>query len=297
MVKGIKDLLFDTVINILAFMLLAVVLFALIFVLSASLSDPHMVVTGKVVLLPKGFNLDAYSSLLKQADVWIGYKNSLFYTLIGTSINLFLTMMTAYPLSRKDFKGRTLVTVIFMITMYFSGGMISSFLLIKNIGIYNTLWALILPGSVSVYNIIICRTYMQSSIPFEIQESGKIDGCSNFGVFFRIVLPLSGPIIAVLTMFFALAHWNDYFNALLYISSRNKYPLQLFLAEILVRSQQTSIDAMMSEEELIAAQRQADKAELLKYALVVVASLPFMVVYPLLQKYFVKGIMIGAIKG
>ena len=171
MVKGIKDLLFDTVINILAFMLL-VVLFALIFVLSASLSD-LMVVTGKVVLLPKGFNLDAYSSLLKQADVWIGYKNSLFYTLIGTSINLFLTMMTAYPLSRKDFKGRTLVTVIFMITMYFSGGMISSFLLIKNIGIYNTLWALILPGSVSVYNIIICRTYMQSSIPFEIQESGK----------------------------------------------------------------------------------------------------------------------------
>ncbi len=297
MVNGKRDLVFDWTVNILSFLIMASMLFVLIFIVCASMSDPKLVAMGKVFLWPKGLNFDAYKSLLAQSDIWIGYKNSLIYTLVGTAINIVLTMLTAYPLARRDFGGKWIITIFFMITMYFSGGMVPAFLQIKSMGLYDTMWALILPGALSVYNTIICRTYIQTSIPYEIQESAKIDGCSDFGVFLKIVFPLSGPILAVLVMYFALGHWNNYFSALIYMSSREKYPLQLFLNEILVQSQQTSINNMMSNEELIQAQRQADKAELLKYALVIVASLPFMVIYPLLQKYFVKGIMVGAIKG
>ncbi len=297
MVKSKNDMIFEIIINTVGFFLMAIILFALIFVVCASISDPRLVATGKVLLIPKGINFDAYKSLMKESDIWTGYKNSIIYTIVGTAINIVVTFFTAYPLARKDFRGKTGVTLFFVITMYFGGGMVPTFLLVKSLGLYNSMWALILPGAISVYNMIICRTFIQTNIPYEIQESAKIDGCSDFGILFKIVFPLSGPIIAVLVMYYALAHWNNYFSALIYMSDREKYPLQLFLNEILVQSQQTHINDMLSSEELVAAQKQADKAELLKYALVIVASLPFMIIYPVLQKYFVKGMVIGAIKG
>lgn len=297
MVKGIKDKIFDRFMDFLGFVLIALVAFVIIFVISASISDPKLVAMGKVYLFPKGINFDAYKSLLTYGDIWLGYKNAVIYTVLGTFINIAVTVLTAYPLSRKDFKGKNILTLYFVITMYFGGGLVPTFLVIKGCGMYNTMWALLIPGAVSVYNMIICRTYFQSSVPYEIQESAKIEGCSDFGILFRIVLPVSGAVIAVLVMFFALGHWNSYMGPLIYLQDREKFPLQIFLNEILVKSQQTSINSMMSEEQLRYAQKQADKAELLKYALVIVSSLPFMIVYPMLQKFFVKGVMVGSIKG
>lgn len=296
-VKGKNDYIFNFIINFLGFIIICSVLFVLLFIISASFSDPREVVLGNVFLFPKGFNLDAYKTLIEKADLWMGYKNSIIYTIVGTLINVSLTMLTAYPLSRRDFKGKGIITIFFMFTMYFSGGLVPTFILVKSLGMYNSMWSLLLPGAVSTYNIIICRTFLQTSIPYEIQESAKIDGFNDFGIFFKIILPLSGPIIAVLVMFYALGHWNNYFSALIYLTDRKKYPLQIFLSEILVRSQQVGIEQMMSDEDLLAAQKQADQAELLKYALVIVSSLPFMILYLMLQKYFVKGIMVGAIKG
>lgn len=297
MVKGKYDKIFDFVVNLLGLVLIISVAFVLIFVVSASFSDAKQVILGKVFLLPKGFNVDAYKAMLKQTDVWVGYRNSIFYTIFGTTINILLTVLLAYPLSRKDFKGKSALTIYFIITMYFGGGLVPTFLVVKACGLYNSIWSMLIPGAVQVYNVVICRTYFQSSVPYEIQESAKIDGCSDFGILFKIVLPISGPILAVLVMFFALGHWNNYFSALIYIKDRAKYPLQVFLSEILVRNQQVAISSFMSEEQLASAQKQADMAELLKYALVVVSSLPFMIIYPMLQKYFVKGIMVGALKG
>lgn len=297
MVRSLKDKIFDVFMNLLGFILIVLVAFVIIFVISASISNPKLVSLGKVYLLPKGINIDAYKALLNYSDIWIGYRNSILYTIIGTTLNILITVLAAYPLSRKDFNGKGIVTIYFIITMYFSGGLIPTFLVVKNCGLYNSFWALIIPNAVSVYNLVICRTYFQSSIPYEIQESAKLDGCNDFGVLFRIVLPISGPVIAVLVMFFALGHWNNYFSALIYIQERAKYPLQMFLNEILVKSEASSINAMMSEEQLIYAQKQADQAELLKYALVIVSSLPFMIVYPMLQKFFVKGVMVGSLKG
>lgn len=297
MVKGKKDLIFDFLIGVLGALLMCGVAFILLFVVCASISDPKEVAAGNVFLVPKGLNFDAYKSLLEQSDVWLGYLNSIIYTVLGTAINIIVTLLTAYPLSHRGFKGKSLVTLIFMIPMYFSGGLVPTFLVIKGLGLYNTMWSILLPGAVVIYNIIICRTYMQTSIPYEIQEAAKIDGCNNFGIFFKIIIPLSGPIIAVLTMYFALGHWNNYFGPLIYLKNRQKFPLQIFLSEILVKSSQTVIGQFLSNEELEAAQKQADQAEMLKYALVIVASLPFMIIYPLLQKYFVKGIMVGAVKG
>lgn len=297
MVKGIKDKIFDRFMDLLGFVFMALVAFVIIFVISASISDPKLVATGQVYLLPKGINFDAYKALFNYSDVWVGYRNSVIYTLIGTSINIIITILAAYPLSRKDFKGKNIVTIFFIITMYFSGGLVPTFLVIKYCGLYNSMWSLLIPNAVSVYNLVICRTYFQSSVPYEIQESAKLDGCSDFGVLFKIVLPVSGSVIAVLVMFFALGHWNNYFSALIYLQDRAKFPLQVFLNEILVKSEQTSINAMLSEEELMYAQKQADQAELLKYALVIVSSIPFMIVYPMLQKFFVKGVMVGSLKG
>lgn len=291
------DSMFNVVINILGVLMICVVMAVLWFIVVASVSSPQLVAEGKVFLWPKGFTLDAYRVLMEQKDVWIGYLNSLFYAIAGTILSVLVTMLTAYPFSRRDFPARNWLVLFIMIPAYFSGGMIPTFLLIKALGMYNTIWALLLPSAVSMYNIIIARTFIQSNIPFEIQESAKIDGAGDFTILFRFIFPLSGPIIAVLVLFFALAQWNSYITPLIYLKDRSKYPLQLFLSEILVKNQQTAINALMTQDELEAAQRQADKAELLKYALVIVSSLPFMVLYPIMQKYVVKGIAIGSIKG
>lgn len=270
-----------------------VVLYPLYFVLIASISAPETVMRGEVWLWPKELSFVGYERLFANKEIIQGFLNTVLYTVTGTGLNLVMTIAAAYPLSRADFKGRNGFMLIIVFTMFFSGGMIPSYLLVKELGMLDTIWAMIIPSAVSVWNIIIMRTFFQNSIPKEMQEAAFIDGCSNMRVLFRIVLPLSGPILAVMVLFYAVGHWNSYFTALIYLSDRSNYPLQLFLREILVQGQmQEMVD--ISDDSLA---RSLMDAEAIKYAAVIVTNLPMLLLYPFLQKYFVKGVMIGAIKG
>lgn len=287
-----SDIYFDLFIKIILSFILILVLYPLIYVLSASVSDPLLVIQGKVILWPVGINLDAYKRVFNNANIVVGYKNTLIYTFLGTAINLIMTTAGAYPLSRRDFKGRNFLTFFFSFTMFFSGGMIPTYLLIKRLGMINTIWALVIPPAVSVWNMVIMRTFFSESVPWELQEAAWLDGCSNIGILTRIVLPLSKPVIAVMIMFYAVSHWNSYFSALIYISDRNKYPLTLILREILIQSQMTD----MGSDDLDVL-KQILMTESLKYSVMMVASIPVLMLYPIAQKYFVKGMMVGALKG
>ncbi|MFK7697284.1 carbohydrate ABC transporter permease [Paenibacillus sp. HJGM_3] len=270
-----------------------IVLYPLIFVASASVSDAIAVIKGEVWLWPKQLSFTGYKLIFDNKEILTGYGNTILYTVVGTALNLVMTVMGAYPLSRKDLAGRNVVMALIVFTMFFSGGLIPTYLLVKKLHMINTMWALIVPGAVSVWNVIIMRTFFQTSIPNEIQESAAIDGSSNIQTLVRIVLPLSTPIIAVMVLFYSVGHWNAYFNALIYLNDRHLYPLQLFLREILIKSQ---TDQMTSSMDL-SLQKHLMEAEAIKYAIVIVANLPVLLLYPFLQKYFVKGIMVGAIKG
>ncbi len=288
-----EDVGFSIVTYLLATLALLITLYPLLYAVSASFSDPMQVIKGNVILFPKGFTLTAYRAVARNTSMLIGYRNTLFYTLIGTTINLVMTIAVAYPLSKKDFRGRSLLTVLFTITMFFSGGMVPNFLLIKQLGLYNSIAALILPGAVSAWNLVIMRTYFQNSIPEEICESAYIDGCSNIGTLLRIVLPLAMPIIAVMILFYGVDHWNSYFNALLYLKDRGKYPLSLVLREVLLQGfgqEKMGAEIVDTVGDLLL-------YETLKYAVIIVSSLPMLLLYPLLQRYFVKGVMVGSIKG
>lgn len=273
-----------------------IVLYPLIFVVSASISSPDLVLRGEVLLLPKGITFEGFRRVFRYHDIWIGYRNTIFYTISAIILSLFVTLSAAYALSRKDLKGRNIFVVFFTITMFFSGGLVPAYMLMKGLGLRNTVFAQIIPGLASFYNIVVSRTYFQTSIPDELQESALIDGCSNIKLFIRIVLPLSKPIIAVIALFVGVGQWNSFYNALVYISNRDIFPLQMFLREILIAGQ-FELEMLMEEGQLLVAQKQLETAELLKYAIIIVSSLPVIVVYPFLQKYFVKGIMIGALKG
>jgi len=287
------DFVVDIINIFLLSFILIIVLYPLIFVISASLSDPMEVLKGNVWLLPKSINLDSYMRVFKNADILIGYKNTILYTVIGTIINLGMTIAAAYPLSRKKFYARNVLMAFFTFTMFFSGGIIPTYLVVKQLGLVNNFWVMILPGSVQVWNLILMKTFFQNSIPEELHEAAYVDGGTNMGVLFYIVLPLSAPIIAVMVLFYGVGHWNAFFNALIYLSDRSKYPLQLILREILIESQMDSM--MSSTSDTIADQRLY--AESIKYAVIIVASLPVLMLYPAIQKYFVKGVMVGAIKG
>jgi putative aldouronate transport system permease protein len=285
------DIVFDVVNYVILSLVTILVLYPLVFVLSASISSPAAVVEGQVWLLPKQINVQSYIRVFQDDGIMRGYVNTLIYTCTGTVLNILLTIGAAYPLSRKDFVGRHVLTIIFVITMFFSGGLIPTYLLIKNLGLINTIWAIILPSAVSMWNIIIMRTFFQA-IPVELQESAQIDGCSNFRMLVSIILPLSMPVIAVMLLFYGIGHWNSFFNALIYLSDSQKYPLQLILRQILLQDQMGS---MVSGSE--ASVDQIMLTEGLKYAVIIVSSLPVLLLYPFLQRYFVKGVMIGAIKG
>lgn len=294
MVKESKgDRLFDIINYFLLAVVLIVVLYPLIFVAVASISNPAAVVNGEVWLLPKEITFTGYEKLFANKEILKGYMNTILYTVVGTMVNVVMTILAAYPLSRKDFRGRNIFTALFVFTMFFSGGLIPTYLIVKDLGMTNTMWALIIPNAVAVWNIIIMRTFFQQSIPFEIQESAQIDGCGNFKILLKIILPLSMPILAVMTLFYSVAHWNSFFSALIYLSERDKYPLQLFLREILIQSNMQ--DMIQTSEESLA--KTIMEAESIKYALVIVANLPILMLYPFLQRYFVKGMVIGAIKG
>ena len=275
---------------------LIVTLYPLIYVVSASLSDPVRVAAGDLLLWPIGFTLEGYETILDYSPIWIGYRNTIFYTLAGTLINLFVTLPCAYALSRRDMIGRNALALVFTFTMFFSGGLIPTYLTMKSLGLVNTVGAMLFPGALSVYNMIITRTYFQNSIPTSLQEAAMIDGCRNTRLFTTIVLPLSKPIIAVIALYYAVGHWNSFFNALIYLTNAKLYPLQLYLRNILIEDQM--MEMMEGDSEAMEAMiRRMQLRESMKYGIVVVSSLPIIAVYPFLQKYFVKGVMIGAVKG
>jgi len=287
-----EDKIFYILNTFVLIMLLVIVLYPLYFVIIASVSDYKAVGRGEVVFLPKGFSLYAYQQVFQKRSVLIGYRNTIFYTIAGTSINLIFTMITGYALSVK-FPGRRVINFFITFTMFFSGGIIPTYFVIRDLHLLNSIWVLLLPGAISAYNLILCRSFMESTIPVELYEAASIDGCSRFQYFWRIVIPLSTVLVSVMTLFYAVGHWNSYFDAMMYIDDPNKFPLQLVLREILINNN-ISTEDMIDPEAL---ERAEMMRELLKYALIVVSSIPVLVLYPFLQKYFVKGIMIGSIKG
>ncbi|MCS7462864.1 carbohydrate ABC transporter permease [Paenibacillus doosanensis] len=291
--EGWGDRLFNAVNLAVLSVILVAVLYPLIFVISASISDPMLVLQGKVWLWPKALSFEAYHRVFQNGDILIGYRNTILYTLAGTFINIVLTVAGAYPLARKDFVGRNVLMALFTFTMFFSGGIIPTYLVVKSLGIVNTFWVMVLPNAVSVFNLIIMRTFFHNSIPIELQESAFMDGASNLRILWNIVLPLSKPVIAVLILYYAVGHWNSFFNALIYLSDRARYPLQLILRELLIQNQMEQMLSGDSESMV----QQMMIAEGLKYAIIIVSSLPVLIMYPFLQKYFEKGMMIGAIKG
>ena len=288
-----QDRVFNIVNTIFLSACLLAVLYPLLYVVSNSFSSPEAVISGRVWLWPVRPSLECYSLVFESGDIWRGYGNTLFYTFFGTLINVVLTVMIAYPLSRKDFAGRNVIMFVVTFTMMFSGGIIPTFLLVRSLGILNTRWAMLLPNAITVWNVIITRTYFQTSIPGELLESAQLDGCSNTRFILTVVVPLSGAIVAVITLFYAVMHWNTFFSALIYLRDSKLYPLQIILRAILLENQidYTIVTNLEQEEarQMIAA--------LLKFALIVVASVPVLVVYPFVQKYFVQGVLIGALKG
>lgn len=288
-----EDRIFYAAVNIIIAVILVIVLWPLIFIVSSSFSSKEAVLAGRVLLWPVDFSLEGYKAVFKTGEVITGYRNTILYTFFGTILNVFLTLAAAYPLSRRDMPYRRGFMFIFTFTMIFSGGMIPTYIIVSELHLLNSPLAMILPTALSVYNLIITRTFIENSIPGELLEAAVIDGCDDFGYFFKILLPLSAPVIAVITLYYAVAHWNSYFSAFLYITDSKLYPLQLVLRNILIANQidsamTTDFDSMTSKQGL---------ADLLKYSLIVVSSLPVLMMYPFVQKHFVNGVMIGAVKG
>ena len=268
------------------------VLYPLVYILSASFSSADAITSGRMWLYPVDFSLVGYRYILKYDAIWLGYRNTLFYTFAGTLINVAMTMTCAYGLSRRGMRGRRFFTMLFTFTMIFSGGMIPNYLLMKDLKILNTVWCMLLPGAISAYNLIVAKTFIENSIPGDLLEAARIDGCSDVRFFFSIVLPLSKAILAVLLLMYAAAHWNAYFNAFLYLTDKKLYPLQIFLRQILVQS---NMSADMLDPEAMAQMQTLQ--QILKYAVIVVSTAPMLCLYPFVQKYFRQGVMIGSIKG
>ena len=291
-----------TVINAAILILIFIItLYPLIYVVSASISSPDAVASGKMLLWPVDVTLDGYKYILKYNDIWLGYANTIFYTVVGTIVNLFFTLTCAYATSRRDMVGRNVIMTLFLITMYFSGGTIPTYLNWLEFGLVNTRTIMLLNGAVSAYNLIVARTFFANSIPWDLHEAAFLDGCSNIRLFLKIVLPLSAPIVVVMTLYYGVAHWNSYFNAMIYLSDRSKYPLQVFLREILTKGQ-FAADAIQSgasftEEEMIAMMKETETANLIKYCVIIVSTVPMMILYPFLQRFVTTGVMIGAVKG
>jgi len=292
-IKSREDKIFDTINFIFLTLICLAVLYPLYFVVIASISNPDLVYNGSVWLLPKEITFEGYKRIFSDPKIWLGYKNTIIYTVLGTAVQVSLTLMAAYALSRKDLYGKSFFMLLILFTMFFSGGLIPTYLVVKQLGMLNTIWAMIIPKAIAVWNLIVARSFFESSIPNELLEAGKIDGCSNTKFFLKIVLPLSKPIIAVLVLFYAVGNWNSYFDALIYLNDESLYPLQLILRNILIQNQMSV--QMMSDLDNLAAQQHV--GEIIKYGVIIVAALPLLILYPFVQKYFVKGVLIGGVKG
>ena len=289
-----QDRWFNVVNTAIVTLFFALVLAPLLYVLAASFSDALAVIQGRVWFWPVDFNIEGYKAVFRHPRIMTGFANSFFYMTAGTLVNVTLTVLAAYPLSRKDFVDRNLFMGLFVFTIMFNGGLIPTYLLVKSLGMLDTRAALIFPLAIGAWNVIITRTYFKHTIPNELLEAAQMDGCKDFRFLWSVVLPLSGPIIAVITLFYAVQHWNQFFQALIYLKDEGKYPLQLILREILVENQ---VAAEMTDMDIDSLLLRQQLRELLKYSLIVVASAPMLILYPFIQKYFVKGIMIGSLKG
>ena len=292
MKKSLNDRIFDYVIILISVIIMILIAYPLYFVIIASFSKPEAVLAGKLTFLPVGFNTKSFQMVFQEAKIWIGYRNTILYTVLGTVINLILTTLCAFPLSRKDMPYRTPLTFLVSFTMLFGGGMIPVYLVVKNLGITDTIWAMVIPNALNTYNMLVMKNYFQTSIPGELQEAASIDGCSHFQTLLKVVLPLSKPILAVITLFYAVQHWNAFFNAIIYLRNEKLYPLQIVLREILL---QNSLEAVGGD--MTGMYEKLMQGETMKYALIIVASVPILIFYPFVQKYFTKGIMVGAVKG
>ena len=287
------DEIFDVLNTTLMMLVLLVVIYPLYFVVIASFSSPEQVNAGRVWLLPRGITLEGYSRIFQDQTIWRGYRNTITYTVLGRVVNMVLTIPETYSLSRKDFVVINSLTLLFAFTTFFAGGLIPRYLLVRSLGMVNTIWAMVIPNAVLVWNVVVARTFFQHNIPRELLEAAVMDGCGNSRFFVSIVLPLSRAILAVMVLFYAVGHWNSFFPALIYLRDAEMYPLQIVLRDILI---QAEVQSQMMED-ATAIEEQQRLGELIKYGAIIVASVPVLMLYPFLQKYFVRGIMIGAIKG
>lgn len=283
--------LFDIVLTLILLLLVAIFIYPLWYILVAAFSDPLDVVKDPLMMVPKQITLYNFNMLLSSSTVWLGYRNTLMYVALGTCINVALTILTGYALAQPELPARRQFNFMIVLTLFFSGGMIPEYLLVKNLGMLNTVWAIVLPGAIATYNLMITRTYLIQQIPRDLTEAAEVDGSGEYRTFFTIILPLSKPIIAVIALFYASGHWNSFFSALIYLQNRELYPLQLFLREMLIQDQ--TLGMMETESSSLVALYTIT----LKYAVMTVSILPLLIVFPFVQKFFVKGVMIGAIKG
>ena len=293
------DFRFDVVNMIVLGLITLLFFYPMYLCLISAVSSPEEVYAGRVLLFPKGFNSEGFQRVIENDSLWRGYLNTIFYTVLGTCINLALTMTGAFVLSRRTFALRTPLNWMVLFTMFFGGGMIPTYLLVKDLKLLNTVWSLVLPGAISTWNLIITRTFLATSIPNELQEAAYIDGCNNIRFFLRIVLPNATTIIAVIGLFYAVDHWLSYWNAMLYITDETKYPLQLVLRDILLKAEVALESARSGEdsESAMAVVELLRISESVKYIVVIAGTLPLLIVFPFVEKYFVKGVMIGSVKG
>lgn len=293
---SLSDKAFERINFIFVLMITLIIVYPLIFVISASISDPHAVNTGKVWLWPVDITFDGFIRVFNNKAIWVGYKNTIIYTLIGTAIHLFVLLPCAYALSRKELMAKKFFLWFILFTMLFNGGLIPTYLVVKGLGMVNTMWAIVIPGVVGAWSILVARSFFQQTIPDQLVEASKIDGASDFYLFIRIVLPLSLPIIAVMALFHAVALWNQYFNALIYLSDEELFPLQLILRQILILNEVSADSAASAAGAAQSFADQVKTASLVKYAVIIVSALPLLIVYPFLQRFFVKGVLIGSVK-
>lgn len=294
-IRSLDDTIFDIVNYIFAGLCFFLIAYPLIYVISASFSSPTAVSTGKVWLFPVDPSVASYGAIFRNTHITSGYANSIKYTICGTIVSVLVTILAAYPLSFRDFYGKGFISSLMIFTMLFSGGLIPNYLLVSQLKMLNTIWAMIIPGAFGVWNIVLTRTYIQSNIPHELHEAAELDGCGDFMALLLIVIPLCKPIIAVMVLYSMIGIWNSYFDALIYLNKQNMYPLQIILRDILI---QNTIDPANVQNMDI--REQANRLYLintLKYGIIVVSSAPLLIVYPFVQKYFIKGVMIGSLKG
>lgn len=294
--KSWDDIVFSAVTKIFLVLMVLVTLYPVYFVIVASFSDPIYVNNGTFLIYPKGFTLKGYIEVFKDERIWTGYRNTILYTVGGTVLGTAITVLAGYALSRKDLPGRSIISKLMVFTMYFSGGMIPFYIIVKNLGLLDTRISMILLGSLSVYNIIVVRSFMASTIPDELFDAATIDGCGNGRFFAQIVIPLSKAVIAVIVLYIAVSKWNSYFHAMMFLTTENKYPLQIFLRQILLAGE-AMVNNTETMQDALAAAELRNMAMVVKYSVIVVATIPIICVYPFIQKYFVKGVMIGSVKG